>query len=254
VTGFIRPPLRDDEGVAVLGQDKLVLLGRAEQHAWLEALIKRARETKESQIDVSFGVFGLTETSFEEHFFPILGDQGNEERTRAVLAGSDETDEWLERVLIDTDEQMSHPRLVARPMTRVKVGQSRQVTYIKDFDVEKASVANPIIGIIRDGFETEVLAAFVDDSMIALDLLYSRQDLVRPIPTFKTTLGVGQPVTIQLPEVRTTRLQQKLLIPDGGLAILCARWSPAENEARKMEGLAPITHMACVVRVKTQQE
>ncbi len=54
-------------------------------------------------------------TRFEKHFLSVPGEQGNEGQTRAVFAGSDETDEWLERLLGDSEvEQMNHPQLVAR--------------------------------------------------------------------------------------------------------------------------------------------
>ena len=41
-----------------------------------------------------------------------------------------------------------------------------------------------------------------------------------PIPTFTTTLGVGQPISIQLPSVTLQRIRTTVTMPDGGTMML----------------------------------
>ena len=41
-----------------------------------------------------------------------------------------------------------------------------------------------------------------------------------PIPTFTTTLGVGQPISIQLPEVTLQRVRTTVTVPDGSTMML----------------------------------
>ena len=41
-----------------------------------------------------------------------------------------------------------------------------------------------------------------------------------PIPTFTTTLGVGQPISIQLPRVTLQRVRTTVTMPDGGTIML----------------------------------
>ena len=45
-------------------------------------------------------------------------------------------------------------------------------------------------------------------------------ELVRPIPTFQTSLATGPPVTIQVPELSISRVRTTVTMPDGGTLLL----------------------------------
>ncbi|MCB9870819.1 MAG: hypothetical protein H6837_13265 [Planctomycetes bacterium] len=105
--------------------------------------------------------------------------------------------------------------------TRANMSVLRQTTYIKDFEVEiaqAAAVANPVIGVVKDGVALDVRPVVsADRRFITMELRPTVLDLVLPIPTFTTTLGVGQPITLQLPRTTLRR---------------CAPRSPCRTAAR----------------------
>jgi type II secretory pathway component GspD/PulD (secretin) len=100
----------------------------------------------------------------------------------------------------------------------------RNISYIKDFEVEiaqAAAVANPVIGTVHDGVALDVRPV-VDSELkfITMELRPTVMTLLLPIPTFTTTLGVGQPISIQLPEVNLQRVRTTVTMPDGGTMML----------------------------------
>ena len=44
--------------------------------------------------------------------------------------------------------------------------------------------------------------------------------LLRPIPSFQTSLGTGSPVTLQLPELELQKIRTRVMVPDGGTLLL----------------------------------
>lgn len=100
----------------------------------------------------------------------------------------------------------------------------RNIAYIRDFEVEiaqAAAVANPVIGIVHDGVALDVRPVVDSDlKFITMELRPTVMTLQLPIPTFTTTLGVGQPISIQLPEVTLQRVRTTVTIPDGGSMML----------------------------------
>jgi type II secretory pathway component GspD/PulD (secretin) len=100
----------------------------------------------------------------------------------------------------------------------------RQIAYIRDFEVEiaqAAAVANPVIGTVYDGVTLDV-RPIVDSELkfITMDIRPTVMTLQLPIPTFTTTLGVGQPISIQLPETTRQTVRTTLTMPDGGTVML----------------------------------
>lgn len=124
----------------------------------------------------------------------------------------------------ERSEQIEAPRLMIYNNSRSNMSYLRQLSYIKDFDVEiaqAAAVANPIIGTVYDGVSLDVRPV-VDSELrfITMELRPSVVTLQTPIPTFTTTLGVGQPISIQLPEVTLQRVRTTVTMPDGGTMML----------------------------------
>lgn len=124
----------------------------------------------------------------------------------------------------ERSEQIDAPRLLVYNNARANMSHLRQLSYIKDFDVEiaqAAAVANPIIGTVYDGVSLDVRPVVDSDlKFITMELRPSVVTLQTPIPTFTTTLGVGQPISIQLPEVTLQRVRTTVTMPDGGTMML----------------------------------
>ncbi len=124
----------------------------------------------------------------------------------------------------ERSEQIEAPRLLVYNNVRASMLYLRSLAYIRDFEVEiaqAAAVANPVIGTVQDGVALDVRPV-VDSEMkfITMEVRPTVMSLQLPIPTFTTTLGVGQPISIQLPEVTRQTVRTTLTMPDGGTVML----------------------------------
>lgn len=124
----------------------------------------------------------------------------------------------------ERSEQIEAPRLLIYNNSRASMHHLRNISYIRDFEVEiaqAAAVANPVIGTVHDGVALDVRPV-VDSNLrfITMELRPTVMSLQLPIPTFTTTLGVGQPISIQLPEVTLQRVRTTVTMPDGGTMML----------------------------------
>jgi tetratricopeptide (TPR) repeat protein len=124
----------------------------------------------------------------------------------------------------ERSEQIEAPRLLIYNNTRASMHVLNEVSYIKDFEVEiaqAAGVANPVIGTVYDGVSLDVRPVVDSDlKFITMELRPTVMTLNRPIPNFTTTLGVGQPISIQLPEVALQRVRTTVTLPDGATMML----------------------------------
>ncbi len=124
----------------------------------------------------------------------------------------------------ERSEEIQAPRLLIYNNTRSSMHVLRNISYIKDFEVEiaqAAAVANPVIGTVHDGVALDVRPVVDSDlKFITMELRPTVMSLQLPIPNFTTTLGVGQPISIQLPEVTLQRVRTTVTLPDGGTMML----------------------------------
>ncbi len=128
-------------------------------------------------------------------------------------------------------EKSSHARFLQAPSLtvyntqRANITLVNQLSFIQDFDVEVAQtafIADPIVGIIQDGLTLDVRPTISHDrKYITLQLQPTVATLLRPIPTFQTSLGaLSTPVTIQLPEMVIQKSQTTVRVPDGGSLVI----------------------------------
>ncbi|MFY9344510.1 MAG: hypothetical protein WAT39_18600 [Planctomycetota bacterium] len=124
----------------------------------------------------------------------------------------------------ERSEQIEAPRLLIYNNSRASMHYLRNIAYIRDFEVEiaqAAAVANPVIGTVHDGVALDVRPVVDSDlKFITMELRPTVMSLQLPIPTFTTTLGVGQPISIQLPEVTLQKVRTTVTMPDGGTMML----------------------------------
>jgi hypothetical protein len=124
----------------------------------------------------------------------------------------------------ERSEQIEAPRLLIYNNTRASMHVLQEISYIKDFEVEiaqAAAVANPVIGTIYDGVTLDVRPV-VDSELkfITMELRPTVMTLQLPVTNFTTTLGIGQPISIQLPEVTLQRVRTTVTLPDGATMLL----------------------------------
>ena len=124
----------------------------------------------------------------------------------------------------ERSEQIDAPRLLIYNNTRAHMMHLRQISYIRDFEVDiaqQAAVANPVIGVAQDGVALDVRPVVDSDlKFVTMEVRPTVLALQLPIPTFTTTLGIGQPISIQLPQVTRQTVRTTLTMPDGGTVML----------------------------------
>lgn len=124
----------------------------------------------------------------------------------------------------ERSEEIVAPRLLVYNNTRAHMSALRHTSYIRDFEVEiaqAAAVANPIVDVVRDGVVLDVRPVVsADRRFITMELRPTVMELALPIPTFSTTLGAGQPVNIQLPDVALQSVRTTVTVPDGSTLML----------------------------------
>ncbi len=121
-------------------------------------------------------------------------------------------------------EELSAPRLLVHNTARANLAVNRQFSYVRDFNVEiaqAAAVADPVVSVIRDGIVLDVRPVVsADRKYILMELRPTVATLALPIPTFTTSLGVGQPVSIQTPVLTLQKVRTTVVMPDGGTLLL----------------------------------
>ncbi len=124
----------------------------------------------------------------------------------------------------ERSEEITAPRLLVYNNARANMSVLRHTSYIRDFNVEiaqAAAIANPVVDVVKDGVVLDVRPVVsADRKFITMELRPSVMALRLPIPTFTTTLGVGQPVSIQLPSTTLQRVRTTVTMPDGGTMML----------------------------------
>lgn len=116
------------------------------------------------------------------------------------------------------------PKLMVYNTARANLVVANQVSYVADFDVEIASaaaIADPIVRVASDGVYLDVRPVVTADRrFVWVDVRPTVATLLRPIPTFQTSLGTGSPVTLMLPELELQKIRTRAFVPDGGTLLL----------------------------------
>jgi type II secretory pathway component GspD/PulD (secretin) len=121
---------------------------------------------------------------------------------------------------------LNAPKLTAFNTQRANITMVNQISYVRDYDVEvaqAAAIADPIMGVIQDGLVLDVRPTVSNDrKYITLELRPCVATLVRPLPTFRTTLGMmaSSNVTLHIPELIVQKAQATVRVPDGGTILL----------------------------------
>ena len=122
---------------------------------------------------------------------------------------------------------------------RANVSVINQIAFIQDFNVEVAQaafIADPVVNVIQDGVVLDVRPTIsYDRKYITLDLQPTVAELLRPIPTFTTSLsGTTLPVTLQFPQLTVRSAATVVRVPDGG-SVLIGGLNEVLNRERRAE-------------------
>jgi len=126
-------------------------------------------------------------------------------------------------------QNITSPRITVYNTQRANVQVLNQVSYVQDYEVEIAqasNIANPVVQTIQDGIVLDVRPVVSQSrKFVTLELRPTVAVLTRPIATFTTSLASGPitasaPVTIQIPELRVSRVRTTVTMPDRGTLLL----------------------------------
>ncbi|MFO1052857.1 MAG: hypothetical protein U1F36_11635 [Planctomycetota bacterium] len=136
-------------------------------------------------------------------------------------------------------QELNSQNLTVLDNERGYVSVINQTAYIRDFEVEVAQsafIADPKIDVIQDGIVLDVKPTVsADRRRISLSMQPTVAELVRPIPTFSTSLaGTTQPVTLQLPQLLVRSIATTVEVPDGG-SVMIGGLRQVLNKERRAE-------------------
>ena len=122
-------------------------------------------------------------------------------------------------------QELNSQNLTVQNNERGYVSVINQTAYVRDFEVEVAQaafIADPKIDVIQDGIVLDVKPTVsADRRRISLSMQPTVAELIRPIPTFSTSLaGTTQPVTLQLPQLIVRSFATTVEVPDGGSVLI----------------------------------
>ena len=156
----------------------------------------------------------------------------------------------------ESAELLNTQRVTVLNNNRANLAVVNQISYVRDFNVEVAQasfIADPKIDVIHDGIVLDVRPVIRHDrKSVTLTIEPTVARLVRPIPTFTTSLGGSTlPVLLQLPELLVQTFSTTIQVPDGG-TVLIGGLRTILNRERRAE--APILGKIPIISFFFKQE
>jgi len=191
--------------------------------------------TNDTGLFYNDGADGQYHARVENLFDTVLGNAGTLLGTGGMtLQHTFLDDTQMEVILRAVQKSERIETLTAANVTvyntqRAVVEVLNKVAYVADYDVEIAqasNIANPIIRNAIDGVVLDVKPVVSSDRrFITLELRPTVATLVRPIPTFSTSLASGPvtasaPVVIQVPKLTKSSVRTTVTMPDGGTLLI----------------------------------
>jgi hypothetical protein len=219
---FVKPALQEGQDIRPLANRYLVVIAEAEQQAWLERMQQRHLKGVVYQVDFEVRQFDVSKKDYAAvveplEAKPVAGMSEGVGPPHTMLT-SEQADRLVKALGRLKDLKLvAARRVITRAMGGANASVGKDLSYVKDFDVEiepHKLIANPITGHIFDGLQVRATCGRLGNRKlgVALDLVF--RTVEQPFGEFQTTLGVGKKVTIQLPNSAELRWQRNLIFPD----------------------------------------
>ena len=230
IEAFVQPELRPNEQVQALGEQWLVVLGRSEQHAWIDRLLAAARSREPAQIRLRCHLYSLPEITYQRDVAQQVASDPTSpnDRPGIILAPGAKTTAFREALAAHPEvTQTDLPTVTLSSMASAQISALNQTAYVRDFELEVAKtsmVANPVVDVVQNGVSIQASAMAFPAGGTGLSFDLQVTDLKRPIPTHSTTLpGTTLPVTIQTPSVLSSRIEIAMQLQEGQVALLAMK-------------------------------
>jgi hypothetical protein len=231
--GLVQPALEEGEDIAALAGGLLVAHARPESQAWIEQTLRASIARAPSGIDVQARIVDVAAPLFARVVQPRLrgaasgatrGERGHVFATlpEAILAG-DEHAELLRTLAEGGAQQIAAPRARIVPFQAARILVGKEISYVKDFNVEIMSsgevVADPVVGKLIDGVQLDVEGLHAAGDAIGLALTFVHNTDVA-LAKFTTSLaGDDRKLTLELPSWKHLELEAAALLPPGSGAV-----------------------------------
>ena len=259
IQAFIEPKLDKGEEVKSMGKGLIVALASAEKLAWISRFLAQARKHPARAVQVHCRFIVMPPAVYDRIIKPRIEKSGlavtpapndatpsdhngprerrgpEVARTYAMLPDADTMADLLVSLTKEKGvEIIQAPKMVTLPLTSSSLFVGNSTSYVKDFEIEVAKdgsvVVDPVIDVIRDGFAFGCVASITENEAVGMDFSFTLADLKRPIPNFTTRLGDnGPPMTIQLPELTTIRLESRVELTRDQTAVFALLRAPKSD-------------------------
>jgi|GEM_PF-4865317 len=147
--------------------------------------------------------------------------------------------------------ELTAPKMLSLEAQRSTVSILEQMSYIADFDVEVSQgsyIADVIVGTLETGLTIGARVLSQPDGTVAIDGTLAVADVLRPFRRTTISLGVGTPVTIDLPTTRQATESFRVIAKEGEPSALSmsvpTEGGPTRIEVtivwrRHLEGVSP---------------
>lgn len=224
VRRFAQPALESGDDVQPLGGRYLAVLASPDRCAGVEEMLRTAATRRDDLLVFEAHLMQLPEATYTKVVAPLFDKNSTPEQRKVMILAGD-LKPFLDAVQAAGANVLQVPQVSTRPLCPANVHSGEQIAYVRDFTIEKhgeARIANPVIDVVEDGIDLQVLATYSGDSNVFVDCQVRSDQVKRPLSEAKVDLGVGQPVMVQMPQVSTVRLAQAGVMPLRSALLLSA--------------------------------
>ena len=222
---FADPRIEGSEfRIAVASPGELIVAADSSVHAWIDGFFASMRRF-DGQIDIQIVTFQVPGGSAAD----VWGGR------TAVTLDAAGTGALMERLMATDDAmRLQAPRLLTNAAQHASLFTGEQTAYIRDYEFtvlpdRAVEIADPVVDVISTGTSIDVLAIPISKTRLAIEIEFAQSTAERPFKELTTTLGThGAPVTVQLPEVKTSKVDARFELDPGGSIALTVK-DPAET-------------------------
>ncbi|MGB3968506.1 MAG: hypothetical protein WBO45_17350, partial [Planctomycetota bacterium] len=213
-----------------LGERHLVTLGTAVQVAAAERLVTWLRRGTDQQFQVDVRLCQVPALVFDREVTPLLQVAGGApDRTCNIVLDATAGRGLLVALRQAAVPITQFPQVVAPHLDCAQLKVGKQLAYVRDFEIEvvqAAFLANPVIDVLFDGHQVDVLCAETRAGTLGVQLQLVDQVVEQPIPKRTTTVpGTTKEVTVEVPRVTGCRGSMTVEMSNGATALMAARKS-----------------------------
>lgn len=222
---FATPAFGVGDDVQPMGGRYLAVLGSPQQCGFVEHLLALSRQRAEELLQVEVHLLQVPAADFERHLRPFFAAGPTPDQLQRIVTDQEATPLLATMKAAPDVELLIAPRVCVRSLQHASLSVGDKISYIRDFTVMRNGdqvIANPVIDTVFDGTEMQMLAGFLPDHTVGLECAVQHHVVQRPLLQTQVSLGVGAPVTIQLPRVTSVRLEQRAALALDATLVLAA--------------------------------